>query len=210
MTEDTNNTENTNSDLPDELTLLKQRADQLGIPYHHKNGVETLKELINQKLNPESVNKETEITADEPQVVTQTLTQEAVNNLNKPKIETQVQKNTAMRKEASRLVRIRVTCMNPNKKEHEGEIFTCGNSIVGTFKKYVPFNNEAGWHVPHIIYQMMVERQCQIFYTVKGPRGNKIRKGKLIREFAIEVLDDLSPVEIKELAEQQALAHNID
>jgi len=100
--------------------------------------------------------------------------------------------------------------MNPNKKEWEGEMFTVSNSVVGTFKKYVPFNNEDGWHVPTIIYKMLKDKQCQIFHTVKNSRGAKVRKGKLIKEYAIELLPDLTLPQLQELAQKQALAHSID
>ena len=52
---------------------------------------------------------------------------------------------------------------------------------------------------------MMMERECSQFFAARGPQGQKIRKSRLIKEFAIEVLDPLTPHEIKELAAQQAL-----
>jgi hypothetical protein len=76
--------------------------------------------------------------------------------------------------------------------------------------KFVPFNVEEGWHVPRIIYTQLAERQCQIFTTTTDSRGNKTRKGKLIREFAIEVLPPLTPEELRELAQRQAMAKAID
>ena len=100
--------------------------------------------------------------------------------------------------------------MNPNKKEWEGEIITAGNAGVGTFKKYIPFNADEGWHVPNIIYQVLKGRECQVFSTVTGPRGNKFRKGKLIKEFAIEVLPPLTEDELKDLAQRQAMAKSVD
>ena len=96
--------------------------------------------------------------------------------------------------------------MNPAKKEWEGEIITVANNAVGTVKRYVPFNTEDGWHVEHILLEQLRERQCQIFVTEKDSRGNKVRKGKLIREFAIEVLDPLTEEELAELAQRQAMA----
>jgi hypothetical protein len=100
--------------------------------------------------------------------------------------------------------------MNPAKKEWDGEIITTGNSLVGTFRKYIPFNSDEGWHVPQIIYNQLVSRQCQVFTTVTDARGNKVRRGKLIREFAIEVLPQLTPQELHELAQRQAMAKSID
>ena len=124
--------------------------------------------------------------------------------------ETENQRRLRRKREASELVRIRLTCMNPNKREWEGEIFSAGNSLVGTFTKYVPFNVDDGWHVPQIILEMIRARQCQIFYTEKSRNGVNVRKGKLIKEFNVEVLPPLTPAELHDLAQRQAMAKSID
>ena len=76
-------------------------------------------------------------------------------------------------------------------------------------KKYVPFNADDGWHVPNIIYETMKERQCQVFTSSKTKNGVTMRQGKLIKEFAIEVLPPLTEEELKDLAQRQALAQSI-
>lgn len=171
------------TDLPvvDELTALKARADMMGVKYHPSISLEKLKEKITAHMNAEEVKPEAAPEMD----------------------------RAALQRNASELVRIRVTCMNPAKKEWEGEIFTVGNSVVGTFKKYVPFNADEGWHVPRIIYEQLKDRECQVFTTVRDARGNSTRKGKLIKEFAIEVLPNLTEEEIKELAQRQAMANSV-
>ena len=181
----------------DELATLKARADMLGIPYHPSIGVEKLKAKIEAKLSdaPEET--------DEPEVKPQVQAPGVA-------VETEGQKRQRLRKQAAELVRIRVTCMNPAKREWEGEIFTAGNSAVGTFKKYIPFNADEGWHVPRIIYNQLVERECQVFVTTKDGRGNSVRRGKSIKEFAIEVLPQLTQEELDELARRQAMAKSID
>ena len=178
-------------EMPDELTSLKQRADLLGLSYHPSIGLEKLREKVNAALASQEETKPEEIAQE-------------------PLAETNEQKRRRLRDEAAKLVRIRVTCMNPNKKEWEGEIITAGNAGVGTYKKYVPFNADEGWHVPNIIYQVLKGRECQVFYTVTGPRGNKFRKGKLIKEFAIEVLPPLTEDELKDLAQRQAMSKSVD
>jgi hypothetical protein len=178
----------------DELEVLKARADKLGIKYHPTIGLEKLREKVNGALAGEPAAE------DEPPAA------EAVA----AEKETLGQRNKRLKLEASRLVRIRLTCMNPNKREWPGELFTVSNKVVGTFKKMIPFDNEEGYHVPHIIYEQLVARQCQIFVTVKDSRGNKGRKGKLIKEFNIEVLPPLTKDQLADLAQQQAIAHSID
>ena len=192
-------TEPTELDFPeqdepqlDELTLLKQRAQTLGIKFHPSIGLESLRSKVSAALTGEDA----EEAAEEP-------VPEA------PAAESRIQMRNRLRKEASALVRVRVTCMNPNKKEWKGEIFTASNSIVGTFRKYVQFNTEEGWHVPQIILNMIKARQFQTFYTIKNERGVAVRKGKLVPEFAVDVLPPLTEEELLELSRRQALAGGV-
>lgn len=180
-------------EMPDELASLKARADMLGISYHPSIGLEKLRDKVNASIT----------TTEEEQP-------KKVKAAAEPAVETEGAKRLRRRNEAAALVRIRITCMNPNKKEWDGEIITAGNAGVGTFKKFIPFNSDEGWHVPNIIYQQLVDRMCQIFVTTVDSRGNKSRKGKMIKEFAIEVLPQLDQAELNELARRQAMAKSID
>lgn len=181
-------------EMPDELTTLKERADLLGITYHPSIGVEKLREKINAHLEGTKEAEAAPVVVEEEQA---------------PAGETLAQRNVRLRKNAAKLIRVNVTCMNPAKKEWEGEIFTAGNSIVGTYKKYVPFNTEDGWHVPQIILNQILQRKCQVFYSAKDDRGNKIRKGKQIKEFAVDILPPLTPEELKDLAQRQAMGNTV-
>lgn len=175
-------------EAPSELDSLKARADMLGIPYHPNIGVDKLRDKVAAAISTTSA----------PVVTTA------------PVVESENAIRGRHMREAAELVRVRVSCMNPNKKEWEGEIFTVGNSVVGTFKKFVPFNIDEGWHVPRIIYNQLVERQCQIFVAHKDERGNSTRRSKTIKEFSVEVLPPLTADELAELARRQAMAHSID
>ena len=175
--------------IQDELSVLKARADQMGISYSKNIGAEKLRARIEDALNDK-----------EPVV-------EAPKN---EAAETVGQRRNRLRKEAGALVRVRVTCMNPNKREWQGEIFTVANAVVGTFRNYVPFNLEDGWHIPEIVFQQVKARKCQVFKTVNGPRGEKIRKGTLIPEFSVDVLPPLTKEELSDLAKRQAMAGGIE
>lgn len=171
----------------DELTALKARADLLGVSYHPSIGVEKLREKINAKLADEAPAEEAPVPGASLQ-------------------ESPGAKKLRLQREAMALVRVRVTCMNPQKKEWEGELFTVGNSNIRTVTKYVPFNAEDGWHIPQILLNQLQERQCQVFHSTKDEGGNTVRKGKLIKEFAIEILPPLTSAELKDLAQRQAMA----
>lgn len=175
----------------EELAALKARADMMGISYHPSIGLEKLRDKVNAALTDEP--------DAEPEAPEVAQGEESDN-----------ERRTRLKREASRLVRVRVTCMNPAKAEWQGEIFSVGNSVVGSFTKYVPFNADDGWHIPEIIYKAMAERQCQVFYTVPDSRGNKVRKGKLIKEFAIEKLPPLTKEELADLAQRQAMSKSVD
>lgn len=175
----------------DELATLKQRADLMGVKYHPSISVEKLREKVTAAMSKDDGSEKDATPA-----------------------EISGESEAAWRKrvvdEATKLVRIRLTCMNPLKKEWDGEILTVGNSVVGTLRKYIPFNADEGWHVPHMMYEELRDRQCQVFFTKKDGKGNNIRDSKLIKEFAIEVMPQLSQDELKDLAQRQALAHSID
>ena len=191
MTDETNlNEENQEAEViaQDELEALKARANLLGVKFHPSISLEKLREKVNAAVTSEGK-------AEEPS-----------NSSPETKEETIGEKRKRLKAEALKLVRIRLTCLNPAKKEWEGEIITVANNAVGTVKRYVPFNTEDGWHVEHILLEQLRQRQCQIFVTEKDSRGNKVRKGKLIREFAIEVLDPLTEEELHDLAQRQAMA----
>ena len=211
--------------VQDELASLKQRADLMGLKYHPSISAAKLAEKISAHLQGDTqaeqaadadlsaADQATTAVAD-PSVpaavasgaikaIENKDTGETTYALN----ETPNQKRQRLRMQANELVRIRVACMNPTKKDWAGEIFTTGNSAVGTLRKFVPFNSEEGWYVPRMILQVMQERQCQIFVNGKSKNGIKIRESKLIKEFAIEILPDLTESEIKELARRQAMAN---
>ena len=178
----------------DQLAVVKARAQRLGIKFHPSIGLDALRSKIAEAL----------ATSDElPSAVTKTKAAPADK-------ETRAEARARLRKEAGKLVRIRLTCMNPSKKDWLGEVFTVSNSVVGTYRKMVPFKNDEGWHVPQFILNMIKERKFQTFYSVKGPRGVTIRKGKLVPEFAVEIMSPLTPAELAELARRQAMAGNLE
>jgi hypothetical protein len=185
------NTDQTETPVTDELSILKARADMLGINYHPNIGVEKLRDKVNAALR-DAPAPDDAATSEEPGA------------------ESRNDKLIRLKAEAEKLIRIRLTCMNPMKKDWNGEIITVGNSGVGSMKKYIPFNNEEGWHVPNFIYLQLKDRQCQTFVTAKTQNGVTMRKSKMIKEFAIEVLPPLTKEELAELARRQAMSHAID
>ena len=170
----------------DELTLLKRRADKLGVPYSNNIGLETLKERVAKAMEgnkePEA---EEEVKADSAQSL--------------------VELRAEKRMEAMKLVRIRYTNMNARKKDVPGEFFTVANGIIGTIKRYVPYGEAAenGWHVENAIYNMMKRRTFTTTVTKRDDKGRPYNTSVERKEFAIEVLDPLTKEEREQLAKDQ-------
>lgn len=162
------------------LDELKDIADGLGLKYHPTISAAKLADKI-------------EEFATEPEEV--------------PVVPAQKKTPKEIRQTATKLVRVRVTCMNPAKRDWDGEIFMVGNRHTGTLRKYVPYGVD--WHVPQMILDMIKARQCQVFQSVKRrTAGGDIssREGKLVKEFAVEILPPLTEKELAELAQRQAMA----
>lgn len=167
----------------DELELLKQRARLMGIKFHPTIGLDKLKE----KLEGET-------------------TEELATG---PIKESKAKRNARLRKEANKLVRIRLTNMDPSRKNWPGEIISISNSAIGVIKKMIPYNAEEGYHVPQVLLDILREKKFQQFYTVTID-GKKIKRTRQAKSFAIEILPDLTIDELKELAAKQALNHTVD
>lgn len=170
-----------------QLEALKARAVKLGVPFSPNIGLATLRERI------------AEHTAETPAVA------EAPVEV---KAETEQQRRQRIRKAATRLVRVRVTNMNPATNTHEGQYFTAGNSVCGDHTKYVKY--DVPWHVPYIIYQYLKEREIQMFRTSKNASNKEVKESYMAKEFSVEVLPALTPKELEDLRIKQAMANNID
>ena len=113
-------------------------------------------------------------------------------------------------KEATKLVRCVITNRNPLKQSWDGEIFTVSNDLIGMQRKFVPFSLEEGYHLPQIIVNTLKDKECTIFVNAKTKNGEKVKVGKLIREYAIEILPPLSDRELQELAAAQTARGALD
>lgn len=209
MSDDNNNETNTpltTAPVVDtELEVLKSRAILLNIKFHPKIKAEALSKKIDESLRDDGKSKEATIVEEQINVRALGTGRKQYLTPDEFKKKTRI----TSRRSAGKLIRVRITCMNPTKKDWEGEILSVGSAKLGTFKKFIPFNNDEPYHIPQIIYDALKERKCSSFYTVKGSKGGTVRKSRLITEFGIEVLPPLTSTEIKELIQRQALAGSI-
>lgn len=188
------------------LDILKKEATEKGIKFHPSIGLDALKEKV-QEFEEEQA--EAEIAAAANSAVKPALddTDDEPEVVETSEPETPVEKRKRIKAEAMRMRRVRIVCMDPAKKDWEGEIFTVGNRVIGSYKKMVPFNVE--WHVPQIMLNVIKAKKCQVFRTVKVRTAIGMvdkRESVLINAFAVEELPDLTDKELKDLAQRQAMA----
>ena len=181
--------------IPDELEMLKTRARVMGITFSNNIGIEALRKKIDDKLEGQN-----EVDA-EP---------EATNPL-QPKKATPANIRQLLLDENMKLVRLRITNMDPKKKDLPGEIFTVANGYIGTIRKFIPYGEvtEGGYHVPYCIYKQLDKRKFLNIRTSRSRNGEIKVDHSWAKEFALEVLPQLTPEELKRLALEQAAANRV-
>lgn len=178
----------------EEFKALKDRANLMGISFSPNISANTLAKRIDNALSSQGL--ESEESTPEREHKVDTISHEQFTK------ETQNKRF----KDASKLVRIRLTCMNPEKGKWPGEIFSVGSAKLGTFKRFVPFNAEEGWHIPRVMLEMIKDRKYSSFYTVKDSKGREITRSKLVPEFSVEILPPLTAEERKDISIKKAMA----
>ncbi len=187
---------------PDELSMLKARASLMGIAFSNNIGLDALKQKIAEKVNGEAkpeLPEEDEEPVDERSPV----------ELAKP-APTLRQR---LLQDNMRLIRVRITCLDPKKKDLPGEIITVANRYIGTVRKFVPFGEvtEGGYHIPYVIFKMLKKRKFLNIRVRPNPKGGQdIVESKYVPEFAIEELPQLTAVELERLARAQIAAGSVE
>ena len=182
-----------------ELEALRAQAQLLGISFHTNTGAKRLSELIAEHQAPK----------DEPTDET-----DGGNELEAPAKAaaplTAGERAQEVRKQALKLVRVIVTPNDPNKRDYDGDFFSGGNSLIGTHTRYVPYNNENGWHVEQIILDIIRSKKVTRFVKVKTAGGVEVREARYSPAYAVQVLPDLTKEELAALGASQRARQAID
>lgn len=207
-TDEGNDVSEVQTPQPTELDMLKQRAKLMGITFSNNIGVEALKAKIEEhKAAATAKTQASDLTS------TETVTNDAQDS---KAVETPKAKKLSLRahlqKEKMKLVRLRITNLDPKKKDLPGEILTVANEYLGTVRKFVPFGEQTdnGYHVPYCLYEMMRDRKFLSIKTRKGSKGQTIVEQQMAREFALEVLPPLTEAELARLSTAQQAAGGIE
>ncbi|RUX60165.1 hypothetical protein [Mesorhizobium sp. M7A.F.Ca.CA.002.12.1.1] len=221
------------------LDMLKSRARLMGVTFSNNISVEALKKKIDAKLSDDSqaddeVQEEANLSALDANLgtvtsgVTAGVTAEqiaaaqavlAAAGLAPAAAPAKVSAGAPVKslrqlqmQEQMKLVRLRITNLDPKKKDLPGEILTVANRFIGTVRKYIPYGEvtDNGWHVPYCLYTMMKDREFLNIKVTKNNKSQEVVETRWVREFSLEVLEPLTQVELARLAAAQAAGNNID
>ena len=187
----------------DELTLLKERAKVMGIPFSNNISLETLRKRVADKMEGKGEAPEVNALTGDPEI-TQAMAAKPLN---------QKANAVALRKlmyaQQMRQVRVRVTNMDPKKKDLPGEIWTVANEYLGTVRKFVPYGEQTddGFHIPYCLYCLLDSKRFLHIRDVKDRTTGIVRQDKVwAKEFSLDVLPTLTQAELDRLAAAQAAA----
>jgi hypothetical protein len=178
----------------------KQISDKLaenGIKMHFNSKREKLEEALNNLTitegdNMEAVVQDTGVTR---------LTDEMIDNFAVNGVELEGLRE----QDAMKLIRVIVRPNDPLKLESTGDVFTVGSNTINrgrAIKKFVPYNNEEGWHVPNAILENIKAAECQIFKKVTR-NGQDSMEAVKIKAYNVEELPALTQEELTKLGQRQ-------
>lgn len=162
----------------DERESLKSRLTLMGISFQNNAHTAKLRELLESAAEASQFEPHK---TDEPAAKT----------------------NKAVVLDATKLVRVTILSNDPLKKEYQGEMFTVGNAVIGTIRKYIPFGRM--WLVPQILVNVLEEKEMQLFETVNLSNGGTTRVPRTIKAYNIIRHALPTKEEIEELAKAQGL-----
>jgi len=126
---------------------------------------------------------------------------EPVQNPESEKADDNDTREERLRKDASRLMRVRITCHDPQFKKHHGVTRAAGSTIFFV-RRFVPFNRIT--HIEKVLYDFMKDTQYQWFEEkTNRETGRKYKVPRSSPAFVIEDLPQLTKEELATLAKDQ-------
>ena len=178
---------------------LKAKAEELGISYNSNIKTDALAELLSnaeQGITPEIA--EAEKAAEEvSKKLVEDKPKEEVKVENKAKTVGQVKAEA--RKAALKLVRCIVTSMDKDKADLSGEIISCGNSMTGMIKKFIPFGKE--WHVPVVLLETLKDKKMLMTRDRRTEKGT-VKEHYEVSQYNVQILPDLTQEELNRLLKE--------
>lgn len=130
-------------------------------------------------------------------VTIKTLKKRITDHLNQETLEEANQHYKDHYAENMKLVRVIVTPVDSAKRDYQGEYFCVGNELLGTVKRFVPFNEE--WLIENVLVKHIKSKEFQFIQSKKGDKGTQNLNSKLIPAYNVTILPDPTKEEIEDL-----------
>lgn len=177
-----------------DLETVRAKAKELGVAYHPAQKAETIQFNIDAFLAAKQDAAAVEaITTSEPAVV--------------PKKETPEEELARLMAEATHLIPVTVTSMDPQDANVTAAVISVGNAKLGQITKAIPFGFK--WYMPKILVDQM---EAQIFCRsamVPAPGGTERVNTQWIKKYAIQYHPQPTPQELADLAKAQAVGNEL-
>jgi hypothetical protein len=173
-----------------ELSLidnLKLQADKLGIKYSPNIGQSKLQDRIKEAIIAK-VSKPAVLDASLP--------------------ETYEQRRARKRKEATELVRIKVTCFDPTMKKRAGTYIMASNNLVGTIRKFIQFNKP--WFMPRMLVNTMKESKYQGWVEGKTEYGITRMISSMENRYNVVLMPQITPKELDAIKKRQTVTNSLE
>ena len=212
----------------DNIEDVRVAAGELGIKFSGNSGIASLKGKIVDFLNQEGDDGSDDVDLngptssdleDEPIQVAKVVKKDAALSdhdlimMNPNEIEDVALRRRVVRARALRMLRVKITNLDPQDAPLNGGIITVSNKYTGKVSKYIPYGEESenGYYVPKILLDHLHTMKFPLRKEKKGNRfGVKQYTTTMSNKFNIEYLTHLSRSEMAELAAVQRASHAID
>jgi hypothetical protein len=215
----------------DNLDELREAAAELELKFSGNTGVDTLKKKILEALEARGEEDEAEEDSGEenpligkddddlsdiqiaPKPVAKGPSIEELLKMDETKEEDPQKRRLILRAKGLRLVRVKITNLDPADTHLSGTLLTVNSKYLGKVSKYISFGEESenGYHVPKILLDHIEEQKFALRKEVKGGRfGVKTYKTVMAPKYSVQKLPPLTEQELKDLASAQKATHAID
>lgn len=202
--------------MANDIESLRVRATELGITFSGNTGAKTLDAKISAHLSAAILGTSEPL----PEVIPKkalpkgppTLAELQIMDLTKIPSDDPALYRSAVRARALVLRRVQIINLDPSDADLSGAVITVMNKYTGKVSKFVPFGegSEGGYHVPQILLNQLLAQKFVLRKQKKGISfGVKTYKTTMVPKFAITILPDLTPDELKNLADRQAASQSI-
>lgn len=182
----------------DERAMLMQRARMMNVKFSNNIATDKLRARVAAAMEGQTVSEE----EDEPeQVADINPLSSTTASATKP-----VSFRKRIRDENMRLIRVRITNLDPKKADLPGEVITFSNEVLGTVRKFIPYDDtsDEGYHIENCLYKLLKSRKFAQIQTKKDKRtGRPVTTVRHVPEFNLEVLKPLTKLELENLANEQ-------